>query len=70
MKASKFKTNDRVKILSNDLQPQFKGKVGKIKKVYVSFSEDGMDEHDSFYRVEVDGTVLKGIAKDSDLELA
>lgn len=70
MKQTKFKNNDRVKILRNDLQPQFKGKVGKVKKVYVSFSENGADEHESFYRVEVDGTVLKGIAKDSDLELA
>ncbi len=70
MKASKFKNNDRVKILSNDLQPQYRGKVGKIKKVYTSFSENDTDEHESYYRVEVDGTVLKGIARDSDLELA
>lgn len=70
MKQSKFKNNDRVKILRNDLQPQFRGKVGKVKKVYVSFSENGTDEHESYYRVEVDGTVLKGIARDSDLELA
>lgn len=70
MKSSRFKNNDRVKILSNDLQPQYRGKVGKIKKVYPSFSENDTYDHESYYRVEVDGTVLKGIARDSDLELA
>lgn len=68
MATAKFKTNDRVTIVNNCLQPQYKGKVGKIKKVYASFSENDAEERDFFYRVEVDGTVLKGIARDSDLQ--
>ncbi|MCM1140776.1 MAG: hypothetical protein NC453_19575 [Muribaculum sp.] len=68
MKQSNFKTNDRVIIVSNGLQPEMRGKTGKIKKVYPTFSENDAEEHDFFYRVEVDGTVLKGIARDSDLK--
>lgn len=70
MKASQYKTNDRVVILSNRLQPQYQGKVGKIKKVYATFSENDAEEHEFFYRVDVDGTVLKGVARDSDLSPA
>lgn len=68
MNQSNFKTNDKVIIVSNGLQPQYRGKTGKIKKVYPSFSENDAEEHEFFYRVEVDGTVLKGIARDSDLK--
>ncbi len=68
MAKSKFKTNDRVTIVSNSLEPQFKGKAGRIKKVYASFSENDAEERMFFYRVEVDGVVLKGIACDSDLK--
>lgn len=70
MATAKFKTSDRVTIVSNTLQPQYKGKVGKIKKVYALFSENDAEEREFFYRVEVDGTVLKGIACDSDLQPA
>ena len=68
MNKSNYKTNDRVIIVSNRLQPEMTGKAGKIKKVYPTFSENDTEEHDFFYRVEVDGTVLKGIARDSDLK--
>lgn len=68
MNKSNYKTNDRVIIVSNRLQPEMIGKAGKIKKVYPTFSENDAEEHDFFYRVEVDGTVLKGIARDSDLK--
>lgn len=68
MATAKFKTNDRVTIVSNSLQPQYQGKVGKIKKVYASFNENDADEQEFFYRVEVGNTVLKGIARDSDLQ--
>ncbi len=68
MAKSKFKTNDRVTIVSNSLEPQFKGKAGRIKKVYASFSENDAEERIFFYRVEVDGVVLKRIACDSDLK--
>lgn len=68
MAKAKYKTNDRVTIVSNSLEPQFQGKVGKIKKVYASFSENDAEEREFFYRVEVDGSVLKGIAHDSDLK--
>ena len=69
MATAKFKTNNRVTIVSNNLQPQYNGKVGKIKKAYASFSENDADEREFFYRVEVGNTVLKGIARDSDLQL-
>lgn len=68
MRQSNFKTNDRVIIVSNRLQPETVGKAAKIKKVYATFSENDAEEHDFFYRVEVDGTVLKGIARESDLK--
>lgn len=55
MAKAKYKTNDRVTIVSNSLEPQFKGKTGRIKKVYASFSENDADERMFFYRVEVDG---------------
>jgi hypothetical protein len=70
MASSKFKTDDKVIITSNSLQPQFKGKVGKVKKVYAAFSENDAEERDFFYRVEVDNAVLKGIARESDLKPA
>lgn len=70
MATSKYKTNDRVTVVSNTLQPQYNGKVGKIKKVYASFSENDAEEREFFYRVEVDNTVLKGIARDLDLQPA
>lgn len=69
MATSKYKTNDRVTIVSNSLQPQFQGKVGKIKKVYASFDDNDAGEREFFYRVEIDGVVLKGIAHESDLKL-
>ena len=68
MASSKYKASDRVKIVSNSLQPQFQGKTGKIKKVYASFSDNDAEEREFFYRVEVDGVVLKGIARESDLK--
>jgi hypothetical protein len=56
---------DRVKITSNDLQPNMVGKVAQIKKVYASFSlEDGFGK---VYRIMVDGNVLRGVASDNDI---
>ncbi len=68
MASSKYKASDRVKIVSNSLQPQFQDKTGKIKKVYASFNDNDAEEREFFYRVEVDGVVLKGIARESDLK--
>lgn len=68
MATAKFKANDRVKIANNSLQPQFKGKTGKVKKAYASFSENDAEEREFFYRVEVGDAVLKGLARDSDLQ--
>lgn len=70
MAKSKFKTNDQVMIVSNSLQPQFKGKVGRIKKAFPSFDDNDAGEREFFYRVEVDGEALKGIARDRDLKPA
>lgn len=68
MATSKYKINDRVLIVSNSLQPQYLRNIGKVKKVYASFSENDAEKHEFFYRVEVDGVVLKGIARSSDLK--
>ena len=57
MENLKFNVGDNVKIVSNDLQPAMVGKIGRVKKVYPSFSEDSDG-----------GAVLKGIAASSDLE--
>ena len=59
-----------MKIVSNDLQPAMVGKIGRVKKVYPSFSEDSDNNVQSsyFYRVEVGGAVLKGVATNNDLE--
>ena len=48
------------------------GKIGRIKKVYPSFSEDSDNnvQPSYFYRVEVGGAVLKGVATNNDLEKA
>lgn len=70
MAKSKYNVNDRVEIVSNSLQPQFRNKTGKIKKVYASFSENDADQRTFYYRVEVNGEVLKGIACDGDLNPA
>lgn len=70
MATPKYKANDRVTIVGNSLQPQYLWKTGKVKKVYASFSENDAEEHEFFYRVEVDGVVLKGIARESDLKPA
>ena len=39
MENLKFNVGDNVKIVSNDLQPAMVGKIGRVKKVYPSFSE-------------------------------
>ena len=36
MKTAKYKTNDRVTIVSNSLQPQYEGKVGKRRSMLLS----------------------------------
>ena len=69
MENLKFNVGDNVKIVSNDLQPAMVGKIGRIKKVYPSFSEDSDNnvQPSYFYRVEVGGAVLKGVATNNDL---
>ena len=59
-----------MRIVSNDLQPAMVGKIGRVKKVYPSFSEysDNNVQPSYFYRVEVGGAVLKGVATNNDLE--
>lgn len=68
MPKPKFRVGDRVRILADSLQPQYEGVVGIVKKAYQSFTDDGTDGHDAFYRIEVDGVVLRGIAIESELE--
>lgn len=62
----RLKAGDRIRIVRNDIQPVFVGKVGRIKKVYESFSDEC--ECRFLYRVEVDGETLKGVAASQDLE--
>lgn len=63
MMKTRLRAGDKVKILANELEPQYVGKTGEVKKVYCSF-----DEEAALYRVSVDGTVLRGVAMDKDLE--
>lgn len=63
MAKTKFKTGDKVKIVTNDLQPQYAGKIGEVKKVY-----RGFDEELVVYRISVGDEVLRGVATDKDLE--
>ena len=53
MENLKFNVGDNVKIVSNDLKPAMVGKIGRVKKVYPSFSEysDNNVQPSYFYRV-------------------
>lgn len=62
MKA-KFKAGDKVKIVANELQPQFVNQVGIIKKAFQT-----TDKEQIVYRVMVGSVTLKGVAIESDLE--
>lgn len=63
MAKTNLKAGDKVKILVNELEPQYVGKIGEVKKAYCSF-----DEENSIYRISVDGNVLRGVAMEKDLE--
>ena len=64
---AKFNRGDIVRILSNDLHPQYVGRIGRISKVYPSYSEK---LGNSFvYRVNVGGKLLQGVACEHDIEL-
>ena len=63
MVKSKFKVGDKIKVVTNEIQPQYVGKEGIIKKVYESFCDDNF-----LYRVQVGSVTLRGIAKESDIE--
>ena len=63
MAKSKLKVGDRVKIVVNELQPQYVGKEGIIKKVYTSFNKES-----NLYRVQVGSVTLRGVAQESDIE--
>lgn len=65
MEKSTFKVGDKVKIVSNDLQPAMVDKIGVVKKVYPGFSEES--GYGYVYRVEVSGQALRGVACDKDL---
>lgn len=60
-----FKVGDIVRIVSNTVNPEMEGKIGKISKVYPTFHHDGP----TLYRVNVRGKLVKGVAMDSDLSL-
>lgn len=64
----KFKVRDRVKILDNPLHQKYVGEVGRISKVYNTFSPARMN-YEYLYRVNVKGRLLPGVACEDDLEL-
>lgn len=69
MAKSKFKTGDKVRIVSNDHQPQYEGKIGIVKKAYRTFCDPaGYPDGLWVYRVEVNGETLHGVALGPDLE--
>lgn len=64
---AKFKVGDIVRIVSNDVQPEYVGRTGRISKVYPAYSEKFGNYF--VYRVNVGGKLLKGVACDTDLSL-
>ena len=62
-----YKVGDTVQILANGLQPEYVGRVGRISKVYNSFSEKL--GYTTVYRVNVAGKLIKGVACECDLRL-
>lgn len=60
-----FKVGNIVRIVSNTVNPEMEGKIGKISKVYSTFHHGGP----TLYRVNVRGKLVKGVAMDSDLSL-
>ena len=61
--ASKFKIGDKVRIVSNPLQPKYIGKIGEVVKVYTDAALKDL------YKVKVGSRVLKGVALEEDLEM-
>lgn len=64
---AKFKVGDIVRIISNGVQPQYVGSIGRISKVYPAYSEK--IEEGFVFRVNVGGKLLKGVACENDLVL-
>lgn len=64
---TKFKVGDIVRIVSNEIQPEYVGRIGRISKVYPAYSEKAGE--DFVFRVNVGGKLLKGVACDDDLSL-
>lgn len=67
MMEAKFNRGDIVRILSNEVQPQYVGRIGRISKVYPSYSEKLGNGF--VYRVNVGGKLLQGVARDSDITM-
>lgn len=65
---TKFKVGDNVEILANEIQREFVGRIGRISKVYNSYSNKL--GYCTVYRVNVGGKLLKGVACEDDLKLA
>lgn len=64
---AKFKVGDNVEILANEIQSEFVGRIGRISKVYNSYSNKL--GYCTVYRVNVGGKLLKGVACEDDLIL-
>lgn len=64
---AKFKVGDIVRIVSNEIQPEYVGRIGRISKVYPAYNEKAGENF--VFRVNVGGKLLKGVACDDDLSL-
>lgn len=64
---AKFKVGDIVRIVSNEIQPEYVGRIGRISKVYPAYNEKAGENF--VFRVNVGGKLLKGVACDIDLSL-
>lgn len=64
---AKFKVGDIVRIVSNEIQPEYVSRIGRISKVYPAYNEKAGESF--VFRVNVGGKLLKGVACDTDLSL-
>ena len=64
---AKFKVGDIVRIVSNEIQPEYVGRIGRISKVYPAYNEKVGENF--VFRVNVGGKLLKGVACDDDLTM-
>nr|WP_308571082.1 hypothetical protein [uncultured Prevotella sp.] len=71
MEKKELKVGDKVRIVSNEQQPKYNGKIGVIHEVMqMSDKPEYPYKIIQGYKVRIGGKVLKGVALASNLELA